>query len=980
MSKILPLVISLILIIPSVIFSGEISDDLLNTIEISNPDQPIKVWIKLYPVESSKNLKKSLATVATRKERHSQALASLKNVHEQSQDNLKSFLNSMIKSSRKNSIKQRWVANIVEAELTPSEISLVAARNDVELILSEPQIETIAPTLVKDAPSKALAGIEPNLQAINAPAAWAAGYRGQGSLVCSFDTGVEQAHPALYNQWKGLNADTSAAWFDPARFNPYPVHIHDCDVGSCLPEHGTHVMGIILGIDNSTGDTIGVAPEAKWISAAVIDVSGASILDGFEWAADPDGDPNTIDDVPDVINHSWGMKDLQCQNVFYDVIDNMEAMGIVNIFSAGNEGLLGASTIRNPADRALDSLDMFAVGHIDNTGTIVNSSSRGPSLCVNGKIKPNVVAPGEQIRSSWDPDGSAYFTINGTSMAAPHVSGLVALLRSKNPNATVDEIKEAILTTANNSGSPNNTYGWGKINCLAALNALSAVNTTPNIRVYSYDHAPITAGDIVEGTLVLKNNMNANALNVTANVVDNNTALTVISGGSMSFGTINQNATGSAGTLLRVEVADTTSPGTILSLDLTITASSPAYVDPNAKIYFVVDPPQVQSSLDHNVNNIAFTVSNYGNYGLGAGSFLPLGGLGFKYMGGGDDLWEMDLMIGRSGSTVSDAAQNKAVEPDKDFRVSPGGNLVYAVSDPGVQRTRSIFDDSRAETPNGIRIKQSTYAFNYNPYRDFIILEYIITNTSGGALNSLYVGLLADWDVNVNTQNAGGYDNTDDFSWIAYSVGAGPTLSDFRGVKVLNQTTVTSYTDTLGFLYSAGDGDFFTELEKFDVLSDGFGSANTYIAAKKDLLQVTSAVINLAAGQTDTVAFAILAGDVLNDIKNAATQAVNAYNGMVTDIVVIDDPIGLPTSYSLSQNYPNPFNPSTVIKFNLPSAGEYNLAIYNIAGQKVEEFSGYSSAGEVTLEWDATGFSSGIYLYKLTTDNYTSSKKMVLMK
>lgn len=976
MSKILTLAISLILILPCSILSGVISDDLQNTIEISNPDQPIKVWIKLYTVESSKNLKKSLATFSTRKERHSLALASIKSAHEQSQGNLKNYLNSVIKSSRKNSIKQRWIANIIEAELTASEINSVAARSDVELILSEPQIRSIAPTLAKDIPTKEAVGIEPNLQAINAPAAWAAGYKGQGSLVCTFDTGVQQAHPALYNQWKGLDGDTTAAWFDPARFNPYPVQIQNCDVGSCLPQHGTHVMGIILGNDGT--DTIGVAPEAKWISAAVIDVSGASILDGFEWAADPDGDPNTIDDVPDVINHSWGMGDLTCENVFYDVIDNMEALGIVNIFSAGNEGP-NPSTLRNPADRALDSHDMFAVGNIEHLGdTIVTSSSRGPSLCTNGNIKPNVVAPGYLIRSAWN--SSAYNSLSGTSMSAPHVTGLVALLRGKNPNATVDEIKEAILTTANNSGTPNNTYGWGKINCLAALNALSTTNSNPNIRVYSYDHAPIAAGDIVEGTLVLKNNMNANALNVTANVVDNNTALTVISGGSMSFGTINQNSTGSAGSLLRVEVADTTSPGTILSLDLTITASSPFYVDNTAKIYFVVDPPQVQSSLDHNVNNIQFTVSNYGNYGLGANSFMPLGGLGFDYMSGGNDLWEMDLMIGLAGPTVSDAAQNKAVEPDKDFRVAPDGNLVYAVSDPGVQRTRSIFDDSKAETPIGLKIKQSTYAFNYNPYRDFIIMEYIITNTSGGTLNPLYVGLLADWDVYINTQNAGGYDATDEFSWVAYSVGVGPTLSDFRGIKVLNKATATSYTDSIGSLYSAGSGDFFTEQEKFNVLSDGLGSAATFNASKEDLLQVTSAALNLGVGETDTVAFAILAGDNLTAIKNAANQAVAAYNGMVTDIIVIDDPTGLPTSYSLSQNYPNPFNPSTVIKFNLPSAGEYSLAIYNITGQKVEEFSGYSSAGEVTVEWDATGFSSGIYLYKLTTDKYTSSKKMVLMK
>ncbi|MCP4709886.1 MAG: S8 family serine peptidase, partial [Planctomycetes bacterium] len=306
------------------------------------------------------------------------------------------------------------------------ELESLAGHPDVLSIQTMLTIESIIPqktgitysSLSLDISSE----IPSNLEIIGAPQAWELGLTGEGSVICSFDTGVDGLHPALFDSWKGHDGDSSAAWYDPFGKEPFPHFIPEA--GPFLYKHGTHTMGTMVGHDDNTGDTIGVAPGAKWISAAVINLPYPSIIDAFEWAADPDGDPNTFDDVPDVINHSWGaINELAgCDDYLWELIDNTEALGIINIFSAGNEGLL-PQTIANPANRANDSLDCFAVGNFNHwtssENKIDDNSARGPSDCDGVSIKPNVVAPGTAITSSV-PDGD-YDSMNGTSMAAPHV-------------------------------------------------------------------------------------------------------------------------------------------------------------------------------------------------------------------------------------------------------------------------------------------------------------------------------------------------------------------------------------------------------------------------------------------------------------------------------------------------------------------------------------------------------------------------------
>lgn len=173
--------------------------------------------------------------------------------------------------------------------------------------------------------------------------------------------------------------------------------------------------------------------------------------------------PGTVDDVPDVVNCSWGYRQevISCLDIFWKAIDNLEALGTVVVFASGNEGP-GAMTLRNPANRATTPFNTFSVGSTDTLGVQISSfSSRGPSDCDSVSIKPEVAAPGHLVRTT-EVNGN-YILASGTSFAAPHVAGAVALLRQVNPNATVEEIKWALMSSAVDRGDPgeDNSFGWG---------------------------------------------------------------------------------------------------------------------------------------------------------------------------------------------------------------------------------------------------------------------------------------------------------------------------------------------------------------------------------------------------------------------------------------------------------------------------------------------------------------------------------------
>jgi bacillopeptidase F len=421
---------------------------------------------------------------ANRKTRHEVVVRALQDKAAATQGGLAAHLNALRAQGRVQRFDTFWIGNIVRVDAVAREIELLAQRRDVDRLYLNYEIEHIEPVEVGPDQGRAVLAVEPGVAAVRAPEVWAMGITGEGVLVATLDTGVEGTHPALASRWRGNDPAYAGhpewAWFDPVTNTNFPT---------AFGSHGTHTMGSVCG--GPPGDEVGVAPGAEWIHAAVIDrvdipTTIADALLAFEWLVDPDGDPGTDFDVPDVCSNSWGLLDAHgvppCDTTFWDPLDACEAVGMVILFSAGNEGFSG---LRRPSDRATDDYRTCAVAAVDANvpgWPIASFSSRGPTLCTplgDPAIKPDIAAPGVNVRSSTP--GGNYGTSSGTSMASPHVNGVVALMRQANPDLAVEQIKQIIYETAFDLGPPgeDNDYGWGMVDAFEAVQmALSTVNLT----------------------------------------------------------------------------------------------------------------------------------------------------------------------------------------------------------------------------------------------------------------------------------------------------------------------------------------------------------------------------------------------------------------------------------------------------------------------------------------------------------------------
>lgn len=281
-----------------------------------------------------------------------------------------------------------------------------------------------------------------NLGLIGATQVWADfGARGQGVIIGQSDSGVEADHPALAGRYLGRTTGSDYHWFDPWYSTPAPV---DYD------GHGTHTLGTILG------ETVGVAPDAEWIACAnlVRNLGNPAkylacmqfMLAPFPLGGDPlaDGDPSR---GANVLNNSWGCPAANegCDAlVFAPAVAALRTAGVFVVASAGNEGPHCATI----ADPIATYDEVTTVGAVDRHGNLAPFSSAGPVLADgSGRTKPDVAAPGVDILSAFP--NHSYYVASGTSMAGPHVAGVVALMWSANP-ALVGEVTatEALLLEA----------------------------------------------------------------------------------------------------------------------------------------------------------------------------------------------------------------------------------------------------------------------------------------------------------------------------------------------------------------------------------------------------------------------------------------------------------------------------------------------------------------------------------------------------
>ena len=386
---------------------------------------------------------------ASRAARQQGVIRALQAKAQASQKQIISYLETQQGHGNVSKFDSLWVFNGLSVTATPGVIEDLAARSDVDKITPD-EIDIV---------STALNAPQENLTYSNVPPLWDLGITGQGVVIANLDSGVDYTHPDLAAKWRG----GSNSWFDP-----YGQHSTPYDASG----HGTWTMGVLVGED-AGGTNIGVAPGAQWIAAKVFEDDGSAtataIHQSFQWVLDPDENPATPD-APYVVNNSWTSINPGCDLEFQLDLQALRAVGILPVFAAGNYGP-GGGTSRSPANLP----EAFAVGAVDTAGQIYPMSSRGPSACVEAAgVYPELVAAGVGIYTA-DYFGG-YTTVSGTSLAAPHVSGALALLLSAFPNLSAVQQEAALISSAVDLGSlgPDDDFGYGRLDVLAAYQWLDA--------------------------------------------------------------------------------------------------------------------------------------------------------------------------------------------------------------------------------------------------------------------------------------------------------------------------------------------------------------------------------------------------------------------------------------------------------------------------------------------------------------------------
>lgn len=496
-----------------------IAPDLANRME-AEPEAVLSFYISLSEQVDVLAMHRDFnARNATQQERISTLVPALQAVAEATQPVLIAFLENS-EDIEKGSIHPLWISNMIYAKGTAKAIEELSQRGDIDIIELDKKIVLHEFEEVACDVGASPNGREPGHSAIKANKLWQMGYTGYGLRAMVIDTGTDQYHPALEANYAGLY------FGDEVAYTGVGSESIDCD------NHGTHVTGTVAGLNRATNDTIGVAFNALWIGSPAIDCgannSTFSTNQLFQWALNPDGNLLTTDDVPAVINNSWGIPTHvdgnpgwvgnQCGTGSMNSLNAAEAGGIAVVFSAGNNGTNGTSTVSNPADLNMGLVNPFSVAAVNGSNLnfpLAGFSSRGPTTCSGTgslKIKPEVAAPGVNVRSSIA--GGGYSQFSGTSMASPHVAGAVVLLKEAFPNLTGEAIKLALYNTAIDLGTPgeDNSYGNGIIDVMEAFNYLVDQGNTPvdpNVQndalLATFDMEDLFCGGTFTGTIGIEN-------------------------------------------------------------------------------------------------------------------------------------------------------------------------------------------------------------------------------------------------------------------------------------------------------------------------------------------------------------------------------------------------------------------------------------------------------------------------------------------
>lgn len=791
-------------------------------------------------------------------------------------------------------------------------------------------------------PNDPSTGTQYFLTKIQAYTAWDISHGDTNIVVGIVDSGTDWDHPDLqanvklnYNDPINGADDDADGYID--NWRGWDMSENDNNPMVDNSDHGSHVSGCAAAV---TDNGVGVASpgfNCRFLPVKCADAQSTTTIDhGYE------GITYAADHGCDVINCSWGGPG-----------GGQFGQDVITYASINMGALVCASAGNSYIDEANYPASYDYAFNVAST-----NQNDGKSSFSTYNYTVDVCAPGSSIYSTVY--NNAYTSMSGTSMASPITAGGAALVKSMNPTFTGLQVGEQLRMTADNiygiggNGSYLNKLGTGRINLYRAL-----TETPLSVR---YENVAITDGNddafVINDTLAISGdvvNYLAPTTNLTAVLSTTSGYVTILNntitpGAMATLASINN-----SGNPFTVKINPGTPQNSVVIFQLTFTDGT--YT---SKQFFTVTVNV--DYINITINDVFTTITSKGK--LFYNSDQQAEGLGFSYIGN-NLVYDGGLMIGRTGA-VSDVIRDGGVW-DADF---VSAQIVQRVV-PSVKSEFDLygkFNDNAAATQLKVLVTHQAYAWSTTGNRKYVIVEYSIKNNGTSSLNSIYAGIFADWDIMNYANNKADIDNTRRLGY-CWSTDVGGL---YAGVKVLTSAThkiysIDNVTGGSGGLDITAD---YTSAEKFTSLSTNRNTAGG-AGTGNDVCQVVSTgPFTLAVADSVVVAFAILAGDNLNDIQIGADSAQIKYDGFTSSIKNADVAAN---SFSI---YPNPAKNNLLMSYT-GNTHNGTIELINPLGQIVQSIALEKQVSGL-ISVDVSHFQKGVYICRYASNGATVNKKVVI--
>lgn len=777
------------------------------------------------------------------------------------------------------------------------------------------------------------------LSKINAYAAWDL-YKGDTTTTIGItDTGYDPFHP-------DISANVQRNYADPINgidddndgyvdnFMGWDTGNNDSNPTSDGNFHGQHVSGLSsASTDNATG-VAGTGYKCRFIHVKVANSAGqlTGAYEGVVYAADHGCK---------VINCSWGgnqYSEVNAEIIRYAAI-NMDCAVYCGAGNNNNEELFYPAMYPYA----------MSVGSTNDQDFKSDFSNYGVGI--------DIFAPGDMVLSTWS--NGEYLSTGGTSMSSPVAAGCATLLRSAFPSLSGQQISEQLKVTCDQVDNIpfNQAYagkmGTGRINLFRALSETGRASIVLNeVTLSDGSENLFLPGDTIRLSGMLINYL-SNANNVDLVFTSNNPNIQIL------------NPNRSLGAMNSLQVIDF-NPDPILLV-----------IGQNVNINELVSI-QMQSNADGfiqnqffdfpvfadfiNVDNNLIQTSIGGNSLVGVTGSNLLKGLGFKFRNSDNLLYQGGLMLGKSAAEVLDNVRAESID-DSDWRTTDQ-LLQIPVSIPSVEMYQGRMRSDNIpsfQVESGVRVLSDGIA----PNDHFVIVEYTFNNATALNYDQVYAGIFTDWDLADYASNRAGFQSTLKLGYV-YTA---PNDSIYTGVQVLSNLPAIHHAmeNVSGGVGGVNLVDGFSNSEKYFSLTNAQNEAGTS-GNGNDIVNVVSAgPFSMQAGEEQVIAFALLAGNNLNELTQAAIDARNFY-------LTTGGPLSIHSIQDTWSVFPNPASEEIFIQLKDEKMENVTVKLLDLSGRIILQNT-WNGNG---LKLDIAHLRAGYYILCIESKNEIIRKKILI--